>query len=210
MKAKIIYTLSMADSPWIEIVGIFKRKEDAEKAFDEARKKDYGYDDEDEDSDWVLTKIEDIELPDNVKDSCCVVTLVDWIECVESEIIGAFVNVADAEQKLSEVYDKIKSDYNTIDEVAITKQSFHLADESLMRDSYGDIMVAQVDKMIKQKRTYRIIQIDYEVDETKTPYDEDELDGIVGGLIVSRAEAHNHTIDSGIQITDIQDLGESS
>ncbi len=63
--------------------------------------------------------------------------------------------------------------------------------------------------MAKQPFTiYRTIRIDAEYDTDKQTNPE-ELASEITGMVVSRASAHNHTIEEGIQITDITDCGES-
>lgn len=55
---------------------------------------------------------------------------------------------------------------------------------------------------------YRTIKIDAEYDTDKQTNPE-ELASEIASMVVSRASAHNHTIEEGIQITDITNCGES-
>jgi hypothetical protein len=54
------------------------------------------------------------------------------------------------------------------------------------------------------KTTYVTIRIDYEDDGRFGSY---EADGIAADMVVARALAHNHTIENGISIENIENCG---
>lgn len=52
----------------------------------------------------------------------------------------------------------------------------------------------------KKGRFYAVICIDYEYDEERNPYIGDEPGEVAAGLVVERANYHNHTIEDGFKI----------
>ena len=58
------------------------------------------------------------------------------------------------------------------------------------------------------KRTsYVTFRIDFEDDGR---FDENEIAAIAADLVVERASSHNHTIENGIQIHNIENCGETN
>ena len=58
-----------------------------------------------------------------------------------------------------------------------------------------------------EKTTYVTIRIDFEDDGR---YDENEVAAMAADLVVERANSHNHTIENGITICNIENCGENN
>lgn len=56
------------------------------------------------------------------------------------------------------------------------------------------------------KTIYVTIRIDYDHDGR---YDESEVGAMAADLVVERAEYHNHTIENGISICNVENCGEN-
>ena len=57
-------------------------------------------------------------------------------------------------------------------------------------------------------RFYAVVCIDYEYEEGKNPYADDNPGEWAAGMVVERANAHNHTIEDGFKITKVQFIDE--
>lgn len=62
---------------------------------------------------------------------------------------------------------------------------------------------------MKKGRFYAVICIDYEYDEKHNPYAGYDPGEVAAGMVVERANYHNHTIEDGFQVKNVAFIEES-